>query len=313
MHLKGQNVNLLLQSGNTYAPVAASTSCDFNITANSTDSAAKDDPGEGMFDNPEFSNYSWTMSNESFIVSIPALCKMVNNVINGDASIAVQFQHKNSYGGEFCKRGKAIISSLTIDAANNDFAKLSISLDGNGELAAGEFVTITPAESVVPRIKGKALMVAVKDGEAWKTIACASSHKLTISCNVSDITDKDYNDKSVLKEVTGKSVSLSTENLIEAITSPSGVNGVGIASLYDYITTGTVLEMELGYYPDSIGQSIHDSAALKTDGWGKGTAIISGQFMCSSLSNSGSNKDDSTFSAEFQNKGKVNVNLVNEE
>ena len=311
-HLKGQHVNLLLKRGSSYGVIASSTNCSLDITANTADAAAKDDPGNGIFDNPEFTNYSWSASNESFIVDINYLAYLLDLVINGNGEVDMQFGNNANYGNKFAKQGRAIISSLTVDAANGDFAKLSLSLDGNGELTSLESpITVTPVSSILPKIKGKALMIAMRTGTgstpAWQTIACASSHKLTVSLNLSDITDKDYNDKTVIKEVTGKSVSISTENLIDNV-GPAPTPGTGIQKLYDLITNGTPVKVAFGYYPNSIGQSIHNGTGTHDNGWGDPeTTLLEGDFIVTSLSTSGANKEDATFSAEFQNKGAVIV------
>lgn len=310
MHLKGQYVNLLIKTGSSYSVIAASTSCDFNIQGNTSDAAAKDDPGHGMFDNPDFQNYSWTMSNESFLVDIGFLGTLLDKVINGDATFEVQYQHSNGYGNQFAYNGKAIVSSLTVDAVNGDFVKVNISADGTGELTTASEIMVVPMSSALPRIKGKALMIAVNtSGDKWKTIACAKSHKLTISLNLSDITDKDYNDKTVLKEVTGKSVSLSTENLIEIISEASNVRGYSMRELATDVMNGTTLKLKFGYYPNSIGNTIHGgSPSAHDDGWGDAeTTLLTGDFLCTSFQNNGTNKEDSQFSAEFQNKGAVTV------
>ena len=312
-HLKGQHVNLLLKRGSSYGVIASSTNCSLDITANKADAAAKDDPGDGIFDNNEFTNYSWSASNESFIVDINYLAYLLDLVINGNGEVDMQFGNDaNYYGNKVAKQGRAIISSLTVDADNGDFAKLSLSLDGNGELTSLESpITVTPVSSILPKIKGKALMIAMRTGTgstpAWQTIACASSHKLTVSLNLSDITDKDYNDKTVLKEVTGKSVSLSTENLIDNVgTAPT--TGTGFQKLYDLITNGTPVKVAFGYYPSSIGQSIHNGTGTHANGWGDPeTTLLEGDFIVTSLSTSGANKEDATFSAEFKNKGAVIV------
>ena len=311
-HLKGQHVNLLLKRGSSYGVIASSTNCSLDITANTADAAAKDDPGNGIFDNPEFTNYLWSASNESFIVDINYLAYLLDLVINGNGEVDVQFGNDLIYSNKFAKQGRAIISSLTVDAANGDFAKLSLSLDGNGELTSLESaITVTPVSSILPKINGKALMIAMRTGTGitpdWQTIACASSHKLTVSLNLNDITDKDYNDKTVLKEVTGKSVSLSTENLIGLVgTAPT--TGTGIQKLYDLITNGTPVKVAFGYYPNSIGQSIHYGTGTHDDGWGDPeTTLLEGDFIVTSLSTSGANKEDATFSAEFKNKGAVTV------
>lgn len=311
-HLKGQHVNLLLKRGISYGVIASSTNCSLDITANTADAAAKDDPGNGIFDNPEFTNYSWSASNESFIVDINYLAYLLDLVINGNGEVDMQFGNDLIYSNKFAKQGRAIISSLTVDAANGDFAKLSLSLDGNGELTSLESaITVTPVSSILPKIKGKALMIAMRTGTgvtpAWQTIACASSHKLTVSLNLNEITDKDYNDKTVLKEVTGKSVSLSTENLI-GLVGTAQTTGTGIQKLYDLITNGTPVKVAFGYYPNSIGQSIHYGTGTHDDGWGDPeTTLLEGDFIVTSLSTSGANKEDATFSAEFQNKGAVIV------
>ena len=311
-HLKGQHVNLLLKRGSSYGVIASSTNCSLDINANTADAAAKDDPGNGIFDNPACVNCSGRASDASFVVDVNYLAYLLDIVINGNGEVDVQFGNDLSYGNKFAKQGRAIISSLTVDAANGDFVKLSLSLDGNGELTSLESaITVTPVSSILPKIKGKALMIAMRTGTgitpAWQTIACASSHKLTVSLNLNDITDKDYNDKTVLKEVTGKSVSLSTENLIDNV-GPAPTTGTGIQKLYDLITNGTPVKVAFGYYPNSIGQSIHNGTGTHDNGWGDPeTTLLEGDFIVTSLSTSGANKEDATFSAEFQNKGAVIV------
>lgn len=304
MHLKGQNVNLLINQGAAYVPIAASTSCDLNITANNEDAAAKDDPGNGIFDNPEFVNYSYTMSNESFVVEAEFLAMLLDKVINGDAQLDIQYQMVGASGSIFVKRGTGIVTSMTVEAPHPGFAKVNISMDGNGSLENGTAVNIVKPASIASRIKGKALMVAMQTAEnVWKTIACATGHRLSVTCATSDVTDKDYNDKAVLKEITSKSVTLTTDNLVE-----NGVQaGAGINELYNKLTTGGSVKMAFGYYPDSIGTSIHGQAQ-SANGWGESdTVLLSGTFSCTSLNTSGANKEDVTFTAEFQNKGKVTV------
>lgn len=290
--------------------IASSTNCSLDITANTADAAAKDDPGQGIFDNPEFTNYSWAASNESFIVNITYLAYLLNIVINGNGQVDFEFGNTHAYANNFHKLGKAIITSLTVDAANGDFAKLTLSFEGNGELtSSSDPLEVSPAASILPKIKGKALMIALKETSGWKTIACSSSHKLTVTLSVSDVTDKDYNDKAVLKEVTGKSVSLSTENLIED-NSTKPIAGTGIQKLYELITTGTTAKMLFGYYPESIGQTIHGKGTEEAGWGGPGTTLLEGDFLVSSLSNNGQNKEDSTFSAEFTSKGAVTVSAA---
>ena len=312
MHLKGQNVNLLLKVKNDYKVIAGSTSCDLNITANTDDGASKSDPGEGIFDNPEFTNYSWNMSNESFLVGIEFLGMLLDKVINGDAKFDVQYQIGEGYYEQMTKKGEAFVSSLSVDATNGSYAKLTLSLEGNGTLTNGTYVA--PTLALTDKIKGKALMVSINTGShssaTWKTIACSTSHKLSVNVALSDITDKDYGDSAVYKEVTGKSVSLTTDNLIDLISKTEKNHGASVVDIFGLITGGSTIEMEFGYYPESIGQEKHGHTGTDITGWGKsteGNVLISGSFLCTSLSQNGANKEDASFSAEFQNKGAVTV------
>lgn len=318
-HLKGQNVNLLTKVGNSYVPIAASRSCDLTITANTEDAAAKDDPGDGMFDNPDFVNYSWSASNESYVVDVAYLGTLLSKVLSGDRKLEVQFQVGGKGGSQkkaLTKKGEAFISNISIDATNGSFATINLSLDGNGTLSDGTFVESTTVSELKKRIKGKALMVAIDtstqpQSHVWKTIACATSHKLNISVNLSDITDKDYNDSAVYKEATGITVSLTTDNLIDDIANTATLHGAGLSDLYSLVTTGKAIAVEFGYYPDSIGSDVHQYGAGTGAGYAEGdTVLITGIFTCTNVSVNGANKEDATFSAEFQNKGAVTVSAA---
>lgn len=295
-HIKGQDVNLFIDG----SVVAASSGCSFSVNANSSDATAKDDAGGGMWDNPEFTYYDWSCSNESFVVNIETLITFLTKIIHGDGTVDVLAKVEGSFSATFGRKGKAIITSMEIDAPCDDFLKMTLSMEGASALTADtKMHAIAP--NLLPKIKGKALMLAINTSKTataeWHTLACSTSHKLSLSAQTSDTRDKDTNDLAPAKEVTGKSLTLSTENLIEA--GNQEVTGVVMSNIFGYLTTGATVKIAVGYYPDSIGAALD----LSNDWGASRNVIITGDFMVSSLELNGTNKEDATYSAEFQCKG----------
>ena len=289
--LKGQDVTLFIDD----AIVAGSTSCSLTLTANTADAASKSDPGDGMWDNPEFQNYDWQMSNESYVVDIASLATLLNKVVNGDAIVDVQFQ----LWQDVWMAGKAIVTQLQVSAPNGDKAQLSLSLEGCTPLGTSEGLMDVERMKTSP-IKGKALMLAMQTDTEFSTLAASTSHTLTVSVQTAETTTKDDNDMATYKEVTGKSVSLSTENLLVL---KEQETGVAYTDLYARMTVGETLKLAFGYYPESVG-----AAAGADADWGASQQVmLSGDFVCTNLTANGPNKENATYSAEFQGKGMPSV------
>ena len=289
-YIKGRNVNLLVDG----EVIAASTNCSFSLTANTSDSASKSDEGNGMWDNPEFTFYDWSASNESFVVSIAHLQTLLRKVVVENATVFVTFQATET---GICYAADAIITQLQLSAPNGDNVKLSLSFDGSSPLTVTgeqETTTITAA-----RLRGKALMLAMQGEDGYyHTLMASTTHSLTISVQTADVSTKDNNDKSCHKQVTGKSISLNTENLLTVAPSADDVTGVHASKLIDDVMQGKTLKMSLGYYEDSIGASAGADGDWKTGE----PLLVFGDFICTSLQINGANKENATYSAEFQGK-----------
>lgn len=309
-HVKGKDVNLFLKHGEGYAAVAASTSCDINITANTEEAASKSDLGDGLFNNPEFMNYTWNLSNESFVVDIEFMAYFLDKILNGDATFDTSFQ--TNIGGDYVGMGgKAIVTNCEITANNGEYAKIRLSLIGSG--AIENTVLQSAGAGITDKIKGKALMIAMLGGAGndYRTIACSTGHTLSIDIQTEDISDKDINDMVLLKDVVGKSVKLTTNNLIGNYTSTAATPGMSFTDIFSKIFTGTEVTLEFGYYPESIGAGVHDDSSKAEKGWGRSLQVlVSGTFLVTSFSQNGTVKEKSTWTAEFTSKGKVNVPLA---
>lgn len=314
-HLKGQNVNLLLDlaGGSSPVVVASSTTCTFQLQQNVEDVSAKDDPGNGEWGNPQNIYYDWSASNESYLVDTALLFTLLNKVVNGDATVTVQFQVASAYATQCSMRGTAIITSLEIQAVIGEKVKVSISLEGASALASAALISVTPVSEIQSKIAGKALMVAINTGTAeapvWNTIMCSTSHTLTVNIETDDTRDKDMNDLACYKEVVGRSVTVGAEALLPVFSiAPSG-NTYSLAYILEAFKNGTTLSLAFGYYPESIGKTVEQGGTPYS--WGEGDAVfLSGPFLCTSLTPAtGDNKQDSKMTAEFQSKGMPTVEI----
>lgn len=302
--IKGQSVHLLIDVSGSKQLIAASTSCDLSVTVNSTDAAAKDDVGQ-IWDNPIPTTSEWSMTNESFICDIAFLRTLLDKVVNGNAKISIKWLVTNvlAYTGE------AIVSSLKVTAPAEGYATLSLSLDGCTALTKDtEIQPVALPDTTPARIKGKPLMVYYSNtGSNCSTICAATSHTLSISCQTASILTKDDNEKQVLKEVTGKSISLSTENLLEihseATTEWSAVNTLNLA-----LISPSDKHLTFGYFADSIGKDVETGG--EKGSWKNPEAIIEGTFMVSSFSMNAPNKENVTYSVEFQGQGMPTISAA---
>lgn len=291
--IKGKDVNLLVNG----QVVAASTSCTFTLTANTADAASKTDPGDGLWDNPEFTHYGWQMGNESFVTEAGALASLLTEVISGDARVEVQFQA----GTGLALKGQAIVTQLSVSAANGEKATLSLSLEGATTLTTATSSPVT--KMATTKVDGKALMLAIeKPAEQYHTIAAAKSHTLTVSVQTADAGTKDDMDGTLNKEVTGKSVTLSTDNLV-ALEGAPDMGGLMLTTLLTLAQYGSKVNVRFGYYPASKG-----TASGSDEDWGgPEVVLVEGSFMCTSLNVNGAVKEDATYSAEFASCGEVRV------
>lgn len=303
--IKGQSVHLLIGMSGSKQLIAASTSCDLSVTVNITDAAAKDDPGQ-IWDNPIPTTSEWSMNNESFICDIAFLRTLLDKVINGDAKLSIKWLVTNT----FAYIGDAIVSSLKVSAPAEGYATLSLSLEGCSPLISDSNTSpVTLPDTPPARIKGKPLMVYFDNsGTNCFTICAATSHTLTISCQTSSILTKDDNEKQVLKEVTGKSISLSTENLMELHSETSTKDWKASTILNLALTSPNGKRMRFGYFADSIGKDVETGG--ENGSWKNPESILEGLFMVSSFSMNAPNKDNVTYTAEFVGQGMPTVSAA---
>ena len=152
-------------------------------------------------------------------------------------------------------------------------------------------------------IKGKKLMLFVKESDTYKAIAFATNHTFSTSASTINVSHKDLAD---LAEGQAKWDDQDIDTLSWTITVEAfyanTVEGIGFADIYGYYAAGTVLDLKFGVAADS-------STGVPTGGWVapvSGT-VLSGKAIISSIDVNAPVDDQGSFSLTFTGKGALTV------
>ena len=150
-------------------------------------------------------------------------------------------------------------------------------------------------------ILGKKLMLFVKDGENYTTIAYATNHTFTTSASTVSVASKDDADiasgagKWDSQDLDMFSWSISAENLFAY----EG-NGMTCDKVMELYLAGTLLDVKFGMAENS-------TTGAPTEGWGEETSskMLSGKCYITSLDINASNEGRATMSITLTGKGAV--------
>lgn len=142
-------------------------------------------------------------------------------------------------------------------------------------------------------IDGGDLMLFVKNGASAKSIAFATSHRIAINAESSDITHKDIKGGWKASKVKSFSWEVSTENLFS-----NDGEGVTFYDLFDLMTAKTEINAVF---------AVNDSSAsvVPTGGWSVPSSgeILSGKVIITSLEANAPSGDNATFTCTFVGVG----------
>ena len=241
----------------------------------------------------------WTINNESFIADITMLCNLINKMLSNDPVFKICF-NMNGYA----KIGNAICTSLTIDATMGQRAKLTLTLEGTSNLSdAPSDAQLLDPSAYTAYLHGKELMLGINSGSKYSTLMCATSHKLTISCQTADSFTKDDNEASPKKEITGYSMTVSTDNLI---CTGSDAQGISHKDMMRNILVGQNIYIALLYANETLGKD------ATNHNWqlAGNRAVVSGGAYVTSMNVNAQVKENATYSCEITFNGKPDVNVV---
>ena len=288
--LKGQNFRILTYDtvASKFKCVGMATNCTVNLTANTDDASTKDDIGGAQ--KPTVTNKSWQVSVESLSVAdTAAILTAIKNyqkfTLLWDEVATSDNQTPVEAG--FARTGSAYLNDVTFNFNDRENASKSLQFTGVGQLAK---ITDTPAfEEITPSsayTKGQFVRLFLgSDNTATpaKVIASAKSLSLHISVSLESATTKDTDGNWEVQEPTGISFDISSNALVRSgDTITSSVQGQALADLMDVYEASEPVKFQIANV---------SGANQRT----KGTVIVSGSVIISSLSITAGNRQTATY------------------
>ena len=144
-------------------------------------------------------------------------------------------------------------------------------------------------------LNGSDLMIFIKEGTAYKSLAFSTSSKLSISAETVETSSKDTGGKWVSKSPRKLSWNMSTDNLY-AVTGEGAV----FDDLYTAMTNRTEIEVVFSLEKDYATKA----DAVPTGGWiPVTTGQLKGKAIITSLELNAPNGDNATDTASFEGTG----------
>jgi len=300
--LKGQNIRLLqYASGGKLEVFAKATSSTVTLTGNTEDASHKDIVGNAAM--PTIVSKSWQMQLESLEVldMYRILSAMLNgsliNVYYDEVSTA---NNQTPTGNALARAGAAYISDATFNFNDRENAVKSITLVGSGALSKE---TTPQIEEVTPSMtftKGQFVRLFLgNDNSATPSAVLAFAKQLAfhVSVSLENSTTKDTADGDwIVQEPVGLSYDISTNALVrsnESITSQ--VSGQTFSSVEDIYEASAPVKFEIANVSGANNRT-------------KGTVLISGSVVITSLVLNAQNRQAATYDAQMQGYGDYTVN-----
>ena len=300
--LKGQNFRILTydETAEAFKCVGMATSCTVNLSANTEDASTKDDVGGAQ--KPDVMSKNWQVSVESLNVADTAA---LLTAIKGYQKFALLWDEVSTDDNQtpieagFARTGSAYLNDVTFNFNDRENATKSLQFTGVGQLAK---VTTTPAfEEITPSsayTKGQFVRLFLgSDNTATpaKVIASAKSLSLHVSLSLEDATTKDTEGNWQVQEPTGISFDISSNALVRSgDTITSAVDGQALSNIMDIYEASAPVKFQIANTSGANNRT-------------KGSVIVSGSVVITSLSVSAQNRQNATYDATLTGYGEYTV------
>lgn len=300
--LKGSNFRIYVFDGDDAKVVGMATSCTVTLTNNTSNAETKDDVG--MSSKPTVDSQSWQVQVESLNVSdvgamLTAIKNMTPFTLMWDESVTTDNQTLKAYTDTpFARKGQAYLTDATFNFNDRENASKSLTFMGSGAL---EKLASTPDDATVAAgsyTKGQFVRLFLGSDNTTnptKPIASAKQLSVHVSLSVENATTKDTPGSWQIQEPTGLSYDISTTALMrsgETIT--SSVAAQAMADLEDIYEAASPVKFQ-------IANSSGDNQRTK------GTVIMSGSVIITSLTLNGPNRQNADYSAALAGYGEYTV------
>lgn len=299
--LKGQNFRITIwdSTAEKYKCIGMATNCTVNLTGNTEDSSTKDDVG--LSPKPEVTSKSWNVQVESLSVAdtaamLTAIKSMTPFTLMWDETSTSDNQTRSK--ATFARKGTAYLNDATFTF--NDRANSTKSLQFTGSSALSP-VSASEASEVIALgtyTKGQFVRLFLgSDNTAVPAavIAAAKELSLHVSMTLEDATTKDTDGDWQIQEPTALSYDITTTALIRSNeTVTSQVAGKTVADVESIYEASTPVKWQIANVSGSNQRT-------------KGSVIVSGSAIITSLTLNGPNRQTATYQATLNGYGDYTV------
>lgn len=301
MTLKGQNFRIMLwdSTAEKYKCIGMSTNCTVNLTGNTEDSSNKDDVG--LASKPEVISKSWNVQVESLNVVdtasiLTSIKSMTPFTLMWDETSTSNNQTRSK--ASVARKGQAYLNDVTFNFNDRENSTKSLQFTGTSALTT---VSASEASEVIALgtyTKGQFVRLFLgSDNTAVPTavIAAAKQLSLHVSLTLEDASTKDTDGNWLIQEPTALAYDISTTALMssnETITSQ--VAGKTVADVVSIYESSTPVKWQIANVSGSNQRT-------------KGSVIVSGSAIITSLTLNGPNRQTATYQASLNGYGEYTV------
>ena len=299
--LKGQNFRVLTydSTASKFKCVGMATNCTVTLNGNTEDASTKDDVG--MSAKPTVVSKSWQVQVDSLNVAdagamLTAIKSLTAFTLLWDEVSTTDNQTPEE--AALSRTGTAYLSDVTFNFNDRENASKSLQFTGSGPLAA---VTETPAFASISAgsyTKGQYVRLFLGSDNTTtpaKVIAAAKQLSLHVSMSVEDATTKDTTGDWVVQEPTGLSYDISTSALMRGgDTISSAVDGQALSDVMDIYESSNPVKFQIANTSGDNNRT-------------KGSVIVSGSVIITSLTLNGPNRQNADYSAQLNGYGAYTV------
>lgn len=299
--LKGQNVRILLYdtTASKYKVVGMATTCTVSLTGNSEESSTKDDIG--MASKPTIVSKSWQVSVESLnVADVGAMLTAVKSLTPFTLiwDQTATSDNQTAQGAAYARQGTAYLSDFTMTYNDRENSVKSLQFAGASAL---ETLSSAPSVATVAAgsyTKGQTVRLFLSsDNTTTPAAVVASAKQLSFHCSLSleNMTTKDTDGDWQIQEPTALSYDISVNALVssgETIT--SAVTGQTYADFEDIYEASAPVKWLIANVSGDNNRT-------------KGTVIVSGSCVITSLNLSAANRQVATYDATLNGYGDYTV------
>ena len=299
--LKGQNFRILLynSTASKWSVIGMSSNCTVSLGTNTEESSTKDDTG--MASKPEVTSKNWQVSVDSLNVAdvgtlLTSIKAMTSFTLMWDEVNTTDNQ--SPVHADFARTGQAFLTDATFSFNDRENSVKNLTFVGSGILGSAPSEPSVQTVSAGSYTKGQFVRLFLGSDNTTTpaaVIAACKQLQFHTSVTVEDATTKDTTGSWVVQEPTAISFDISTNALMrsgEAISSL--VDGVAVADVMSIYEAGTPVKFQIANVSGNNNRT-------------KGSVIVSGSVIISSLSLNGPNRANATYDASLTGWGDYTV------